>query len=211
MFTSDPFKVKPDLGQLALNGDWEKAVSFLPGEFRKEEVATEYLGQASEVAFEAFFNRAFFGIRRIGTPETLSQFVVDAAEALFTCTTGKEFFELIARSRKLSLGEKFAMAEIGAVNAWRSVGSFHIADPVECLSSFDALWRQLQFSPVGRNVTHPKAIEFVFDNDDGATHWFAIPLSSDSPPFALERDKMRAALRSFQICIDDRARNGASS
>lgn len=86
------------------------------------------------------------------------------------------------------------MTIIYAVDAWQSVGSFPIQDPASAISSMNGLWSQLEMSAVGQNNSHPKAVEFAFDNGDGTTHWIALPISNGPK---IIREKLEAALMSF--------------
>jgi hypothetical protein len=72
---------------------------------------------------------------------------------------------------------EFVFAEIGAVEAWKSVGAFHIDDPKMALQDIDQLLLQVSESSVGKDTVHLKAIEFVFSNGDGTNHWIALPIS----------------------------------
>jgi hypothetical protein len=196
MKTHENFDQRPDRGQLAFDGNWEEALSFLPGKFRTEAEVVEYLGKRAEVAFEAFFRDSFFGIRRRGKSEDLVHFVRASAEALHSAKPG-EFFQMLSNSLELPLAERFKHAEIGADRAWKSVGPFVIADPKVALESLDSLWTLLLKSPVGRNETRPKAIEFAYDNGDGTTHWFAFSVSENNPPYAISRSKIKNALETY--------------
>ena len=88
----------------------------------------------------------------------------------------------------------FLFAEIGAVDAWRSVGAFHIDDPKIALQDIDQLLSQLSESAVGKDSVHLKAIEFAFSNGDGTNHWIALPIS-DGPKIVAAM--LRTALESF--------------
>ncbi len=197
MIKNDIFKKSPNLGQLAVNGEWERAVAFEPGRFCELEEARRYLGSRREVAFEAFFDDAFFGIRHTGESENLSQIIVNYSRAISSSGNGYEFFKIISQDSAICLAQKFKHAEIGAVNAWNSVGAFLIADPIASLSDFDEMWKNISLAPVSHNTTHRKAIEFAFDNGDGTTHWFAFPISTDAPPFEIEMDKLKNALEVY--------------
>ena len=194
MFSHQLFQSAPDRGQLAVNGDWETALLFSRGEMQDESDVRDYLDGRQEVAFEAFFTNAFWGFRRIGDTEQLVQLIARCSQVLANAGSGGHFFEMIRHVTKLPLGLVFRCAEIGAVNAWRSVGPFSIKDPAAARLTFDSTWEQLNNSSVGCNITHPKAIEFAFDSGDETNHWFAVPVSSDSPPFEISRARLSEAL-----------------
>jgi len=58
----------PSIGQFALNGIWEKALSFEVDRPPSIDELREYLAGRNELAFELFFGASFFGVRFIGTP-----------------------------------------------------------------------------------------------------------------------------------------------
>ncbi|MCI0536263.1 MAG: hypothetical protein L0Z50_13670 [Verrucomicrobiales bacterium] len=87
-----------------------------------------------------------------------------------------------------------SFAEIGAVNAWRTVGTFHIPEPQAANMTFTTLWSAVSATAVARNVSHRKAIEFAFGNP--IQHWFALPVSTSDFPYELSAEMLRDALRS---------------
>lgn len=154
------FAGRPDFGKVAVDGVWEEAITFLPGEVPGI--------RGENVACEAFFGKAFFGLR---TPDV----------ARFSAAmTQPDFFAAI--EREFGLGGEFAFAEIGAEGAWRSVGAFRIQGAID--------WPALQAAPVWSDTTHDKALEFSFD---GGRFWFALPLGR-----VLDRDRVEEALRALQ-------------
>ncbi len=206
MIKCKEFTSSPDFGQLAVDGEWETATVLKPGDFCGLAQAKEYLGNRTEMAFEAFFNGAYFGIRHAGNPADLAQLIVQYASALHVSKDGHEFFNAIPSARIVHLSELFAFSEIGAVNAWGSVSPYRILDPTACLSKFQATWKTMGGTPVCKNITYKKAIEFVFENGDG-THWFAFPVSSSTPPFALEKEKLMKALKTYSAFRTGRCNN----
>lgn len=135
-------------------------------------------GSARDVACEAFFGEAFFGVRFVGPDPATS--VTSFAHAL----AGPDFFPAVVRDLGLPLAQRFTYAEVGAEGAWRSVGAFRIADPAH------PDWAVLMGSPVWHDTRHNKALEFSFDNGDGTTHWFALPLGRE-----LTRTRVAEVLR----------------
>lgn len=194
MISYPPFQSLPDRGQLAINGNWAQALRFSRGEAISESVVRAFLGNGNEVAMEAFFGDAFFGVRQLGATDHLIHLVHSFAEAMSVAHSGQEFFAKIEHTFNLRLGDAVQFAEIGAVDAWKNVGPFRIDIPTIASAEFEKLWEQVQAAPVYQNQTHPKAIEFAFHNGDGTTHWFAIPLSRDSSPFAIEQRQLKKAL-----------------
>ncbi len=158
---ADFFSGTPDLGKLAVDGCWEEAVAFAPGELTSAAEVEALVGDATDVACEAFFGQAFFGTRQ--TSDGVD-FVLWFARAL----ARPGFFEEVGQ--RFPLGRDFEYAELGAEGAWRSVGAYRLGD-------LDRLWDDLQEHPVWLDTTHEKALEFSYANGDGTTHWFALPVS----------------------------------
>lgn len=155
------FRSAPEFGKLAVGGVWEQAVVFRPGQ------VPAFGGLAGEVACEAFFGDAFFGVRRRGRVAELEDFVAAFAAAM-TAADGAAFFAAM-RDLGVPLRQRFLHAEVGAEGAWRSLGAVRLDGP--------AAWQRLMASPLWRDTSHAKAIEFVYDNGDDTTHWFALPVS----------------------------------
>ena len=183
---------RPNLGQFAKNGQWETAWGFQAVSAPLSEHVHDYLNGASEVAFEAFFDSAFFGIRLLGTTQEVARRATECAFALRNAVDGASFFADLANRLELdALGHDVSFAEIGAVNGWHTVGPFRI-DPLSDLSErFDTLWHSLCSSPVGKDVAYRKAIEFGYDLP--VPHWFALPVSGPLAPFQLDPDALQEA------------------
>jgi hypothetical protein len=171
------FAGAPDKGKVALDGAWEQALTFRPGELIREAEVPPMVAAATDVACEAFFGDAFFGLRHVG-PDA-RRFVVTFGQAL----AGPDFFAALTH---LPLAQDLQYAEIGAEGAWRSVGPYRLdsLDP-------DGVWVGLQSTAVARDTVHDKALEFSFGNGDGTTHWFALPVSRAGH---LDRDLLEQAL-----------------
>jgi hypothetical protein len=184
----DPrFSAAPTLGKFAVAGRWEEAVTFRPSQSPSEAQVRAHLGESQEVACEAFFGSAFFGVRTYG-PD-VAPFVTTFADAMGAAPDGPAFFASMAEIG-VDLGTGFAFAELGAEGAWASVGPLRITDP--CTVDVSDLWAQILVSPVGRDTTHGKALEFTFTG--GFTHWFALPVSDGA---IMSRDKVVEALRAY--------------
>lgn len=184
----------PQLGKLAFDGVWEQAVVFRPGELLDEQEAVGVVGQSGDIACEAFFGAAFFGVRRTGPSEELARFVVSFTRVLTATSGGAEFFAGVTEVLGIPLAQRFSHAELGAEGAWRSVGPFRIEDPAAALANLDEVWRKLQAAPVGREAVRDKALEFSYDNGDGTTHWFGFPVSDDG---LIVRSLVAEALQDF--------------
>lgn len=196
------FEAQPDSGQFAKNGSWEDAWAFEQNALPSRALVTDYLAGATEVAFEAFFGAAFFGARMSGEAQEVAEFSFACVSALGAATDGASFFSSLSKYKSLgAFGRQIVFSEIGAVNAWRSVGSVKTGEPRDALEKFDALWSSLASAPLARNTGHSKAIEFA-----GAFpiyHWFALPVSSSQPPFALDRELLRQALHFAATAMRD--------
>lgn len=181
-------------GKVAAAGKWEAAVTFRPGEFVTEADALDYLGDGCEVACEAFFGEAFFGIRLQGESVEVARDLATFAQAMSMAPAGADLFAVVGQGLNVALGRDFRYAELGAEGAWNSVGAFRILDPAAAVAGFDEVWDAVLATEVGREASHAKALEFTFDNGrgDGTTHWFAVPVSRGT---ALERAAVHAALR----------------
>lgn len=185
----DPrFSTAPDFGKLAVGGQWEQAVVFQPADVSLRDIE-ELLGPCEEVACEAFFGSAFFGVRTHGPDVT--GFVVAFVHAMRSAASGPAFFETV-RALGVVLETQFQFAELGAEGAWNSVGPLRIGDPCEALSDTNSLWRAVTASPVGRDRLHDKALEFTFAG--GAAHWLALPVSD---AHVVARTRLEDALRAF--------------
>jgi len=188
------FASTPTSGQFAKEGAWEHAWSFPSTCLPDEASVCAYLGKSSEVAFEAFFGDAFFGARLAGQPSAVESFANKCIQALHAASRGESFMAAFREHTRLDrLGKDVAFAEVGCVNAWRSVGAFRIQDPRGALSDLEPLWAALEHSPVGRDALHRKAIEFAFDHP--LPHWFGIPISASDGSNKISRTLLRDALR----------------
>ncbi len=176
-----------------MDGAWERALSFPSNRLPDEASLHAYLGDSTEVAFEAFFGDAFVGARIEGTPSAIRSFAGQCMLAMHAANQGESFVAAFGRHLQLGpLGEVLAFAEVGAVNAWRSVGAFRIQDPRGALADLEPLWVALQSSPAGRDTQHRKALEFAFEQP--LVHWFGIPISTPDAPGELSRALLEEAL-----------------
>lgn len=197
VFPSAPhFVSTPTSGQFAKGGAWEHAWSFqshcLPDPSRLH----AYLGESTEVAFEAFFGDAFFGARIEGSASVIRSFADQCMQAMRAANHGECFLAAFSQHLQLGpLGDVLAFAEVGAVNAWRSVGALRIQAPRGALFDFESVWDALERSPVGRDALHRKAIEFAFNHP--LSHWFGISISAPDAPCKVSPSLLRDALLLF--------------
>ena len=75
---------------------------------------------------------------------------------------------------------------MGAVNAWKSVGSFVMPEPSQTLIEFDKLWPLLCSSQLSLDVEHLKAVELAYS--EPIEHWVGIPVSIQEAPYSLSKD-----------------------
>ena len=187
------FKARPDRGQFAKGGQWEDAWAFAFDPAPSFEDVRHYLDGSTEVAFEAFFDDAFFGLRLRGTARDTARRAVECVAAATHATDGASFFTDLSRRLELdALGCAVSFAEVCAVNAWRSVGPFRIDRLADVSERFGTLWPSLCSSAVGKDVAHRKAVELA--QDKPVPHWFALPVSASTAPFRLDPQALRAAL-----------------
>jgi hypothetical protein len=185
------FQTKPTLAQFAKNGSWETAWAFKLETTPALNAITDFLEHTQELAFEVFFGHAFLGVRFEGEPDQVKIFALACVQAFEAARDASGFFEALGSQTGLNnFAQSFAFAEIGAINAWRSVGAFKILDLRE--PDLKTIWQELQPSSVAANTTQVKAIEFACKQP--IAHWLALPVSSLEPPFALQEHLIRQAL-----------------
>jgi hypothetical protein len=188
------FRIPPTAVQLAHGGDWENCrrwdIARLPDE---AEIARGLAGR-EEMAFELFGGTAFCGVRFTGSPATVGERIRACFAAARAAHRGADFFaELSARTGLTGWGAKVDFAEVGAVNAWKSTGAVRAEGLPAAEADFAAWWQAIARSPVARETAHPKAVEFACSAP--TPHWFALPISAAVPPYAPDRDLLRAAVR----------------
>jgi hypothetical protein len=185
------FQTAPTLAQFAKNGSWETAWAFTLETIPSETEVTAFLEHSNEIAFEVFFGHAFLGARFEAESDQVKKFAFACMEAFKIARDATTFFEALGSQTGLnSFAQSFSFAEVGAVNAWRSVGAFQINNLLE--PDLKTIWQALQTSSVAANTTHVKAIEFACK--EPIPHWLALPVSSLEPPFELQENMIRQAL-----------------
>ena len=187
------FQGPPTTAQFAKAGSWESAWSFDADHPPTGAAVIAYLDHCTELAFEAFFGHAFFGVRMVGTPEQIEAFAFEGLRALSASRRGG-FFEQMQQRFQLPVRDApLAFSELGCVNAWQSIGTVRIDDPQAAAGAFDDTWRAVQASPLSRDTCHVKALEFAFDAP--LAHWFGVPVSATEPPFELSAAALRRVLQ----------------
>ncbi len=153
-----------------------------------------YLADSTELAFEAFFGRSFFGARITGSVREVEAF---SSKCLLAVSAQQSFFDVFRHELGCPVaGQGPAFAEIGCVNAWRSVGAIHISRQQLAESAFERVWLSLVDSPVSRNTRDAKAIEFAFEYP--LAHWFGLPVSVATGPNTISESLLRQALGLFE-------------
>jgi hypothetical protein len=188
------FRSNPTSGQFAKNGAWEQAWSFDRTAVPDDAGVVSYLANTSEVAFEAFFGDAFFGIRFAGLPLAIEAFALNCVRAFREEGGGDSFFSALRENLGVEIfGSKVAFAEVGSVNAWRSVGAFRIEKPQYALANLEEVLTSLASSSVAQDPSHRKAIEFAFK--EPIPHWLGIPVSDSEAPYKISFVLLSQALQ----------------
>ncbi|MBX3604617.1 MAG: hypothetical protein KF788_05075 [Piscinibacter sp.] len=178
------FRSAPTRIQFAKDGAWEQAWAFAGGGLPPRSDLRAYLAGRTEIAFEAFFGRSFFGVRFVGEPAEVEAF---AARCLDTAEV-RGPLEVFRRRLGLPLLDEMpAFAEVGCVNAWRSVGAIRIWERGQPAMDFGTMWSAALRSAAGRDTSHAKAIEFAYESP--LPHWLGLPVSEPH-----ERNHLSAAL-----------------
>jgi hypothetical protein len=191
MLQHPSFQTAPTLAQFAKHGSWETAWAFTLETRPSRTEVNAFLESSREVAFEIFFGHAFLGVRFEAAPDEVQTFALACVNAFEAARDAKGFFESLGSQTGLThFAQSFSFAEIGAVNAWRSIGAFQIGDLLA--PDLESIWEALQTSTVATHTSHVKAIEFACKQP--IPHWLALPVSSLEPPFELREDLIRQAL-----------------
>jgi hypothetical protein len=177
--------------QFARNGAWEQAFAVDP-QVPDAQALARYLDGAGEIAFEAFFGEAFFGVRRTGSAAEVAAFAQACVRAL-PDDGGSPFLSRLAQAIGVPAADaRCVLAEVGCVNAWRSVGSVGAPFPFATARDTEAFIARVAASPVWSDTTHAKAIEFGFEAP--LPHWIALPVSDALPPYAPDLRRLRRAI-----------------
>lgn len=191
------FRSAPTSGQFAKGGEWERAWSFSTNSLPSEATVRDYVRPSKELAFEAFFGSAFFGARMVAQPPEVELFALTCLRAMHA-SRDRPFFSVFQEHLHVpSPDSSVSFAEIGCVNAWRSVGTIRIPDPLEALSAFEETWRAVELSAPYRDTAHPKAIEFAFEQP--FPHWFGVSVSPSGQPYRISKALLRTALQRLSV------------
>ncbi len=186
------FHIAPTHGAFAKNGSWESAWIFSTLVTPSPTEIAKYVENSNEVAFEAFFEDAFFGVRMSGETSSIEKFALTVVNHLCSAKSGGRFFELMEHSGYVCDRSIIQCMEVGAIFAWKSVGSFKLDVPEQALLNWNDWWPRLILSRVGLHNEHQKAVEFVYNGP--LPLWFGLPVSGSAPPYALSEQLLREAL-----------------
>ena len=191
MFDGLPqFRLAPTSCQFAKGGLWENAWSFPGSRLPSHPELVAYLAQCTEVSFEAFFGHSFFGARMTGSALEVESFSI---KCLSAARAQASFFPVLRRELGCPVpGQQPGFAEIGCVNAWRSVGAIRTSVPELAPARFEQLLQTVRRSSVGRDAQHAKAIAFAFERP--LAHWFALPISTPGESNQISEGLLRQAI-----------------
>ncbi|AOG21560.1 hypothetical protein [Acidovorax sp. RAC01] len=193
LIDSPQFSCSPTSGQFAKGGAWESAWSFSPDALPSEDAVREYLGGSTEVAFEAFFGPSFFGARMTGQPREVEWFALQCVRALNADRSPRFLTVLYEHLQLPRCQSSVSFAELGCVNAWRSIGTLRIDNLPVALAAFEDTWRAVESSAAFQDTRHDKAMEFAFETP--FAHWFGVPVSMPEETTRVSRDVLRDVMR----------------
>ncbi len=187
-FKIEYLKKRPNLAQFAINGIWEEAFSFTQNSIPKQKIISEKFSGIDDLAFEAFFDNSFFGLRN-NSKYTSLEFSKICIKNFLNCSNGYELLENLALDlHSEPFLRKLEFLELGAVNAWKSVGSVKLE-----LNDLIINWEELSKASVFKDKEHIKSIELAYSGT--FKHWFALPVSSSEPPYSIDRELFNSVLR----------------
>ncbi len=177
----------PSLGQFAKNAIWEYAWSFNACNPPSIKELKSYIEGVNEVAFELFFGASFFGMRLEGTSSYLLELTTHCLECMYNSIDFDSYVSALGNHPQCgTLCNEITHIEVGAVNAWKSVGSFIMPKPSQALIEFDKLWPLLCSVQLSQDVDHLKAVELTYS--EPVEHWVGIPVSLQEAPYSLSKD-----------------------
>ena len=190
------FKKPPSIGQFAKDGNWENALSFEMDNPISFDELKAYLATSTEIAFELFFDDSFFGIRFEGE----SNRVLELSEHCLACLHNISDFNTFIAALEAhpaigKLCQEVSHVEIGAVNAWKSIGSFVMPLPAQALANIDEVWSNSALTHLKNEDKHPKAVEIAYAAP--YPHWLGFPISTKEHPYALSKVMLTEVLRKF--------------
>ncbi len=157
------FESPPTTAQFAKNGMWEKALSFDVDKPPSIDELRTYLAGGNELAFELFFGASFLGLRMTGTPAFVLEFFRHCLVCLDNASSAASFIKAVENHASCGdLCREVTHMEVGAVNAWKSVGPYMFPPPDRTWDIIDELWAEIGATRLGDDVDHPKALEVAY-------------------------------------------------
>lgn len=154
----------------------------------------EYLSGATEIAFEVFVGQAFFGIRIRGEPGEVHRLSMALWCYFCLSDTGKQFIDHLESAESWTLLQGApSMVEIGAVNAWQSVGAFRLPASKLLLTELQKTCLYILQTPLGCDRKYAKALEIGYLHP--VVHWLGLPISDLQKPFAISSQMLVEALQ----------------
>jgi hypothetical protein len=188
------FENPPSIGQFASDGIWEKALSFRVETPPSIDELKTYLAGRNELAFELFFGASFFGVRFTGTPALVLELSRHCLNCLKNALDSDSFIRAVGNHALCGeLCREVTHMEVGAINAWKSVGSYLLPPPARTSGNIDKLWCEICAARLKNDDQHPKAIEFAYT--EPLPHWLGFPISMQQPPYALSKEMLREVLQ----------------
>ena len=192
------FEEKLTSAQFARNGCWENRWALDRNLRPDHKELQEYLSGATEIAFEIFVGKAFFGIRIQAEPDE----VYRLSMALWCCfclfDTGKKFIDNLEKVESWSLLKGApSMVEIGAVSAWQSVGAYRLPASRLRFTDLQKILFNILQTPLVRDCKHAKALEIGYLHP--VIHWLGLPISDLQEPFAISSQMLLDALQSLSL------------
>jgi hypothetical protein len=177
--------MNPHYLQFAKNGVWEEALKLeIPA---SKTILSDWLASASEdVALEIFFGEAsFVGLR-------LKPFHHEEELLHFCENPSIQHLHEIFAAPDLFLGKPY-FAELGVVNAWKSIGAKILWRQGEAIPTIENVAELLADSPLWLQ-SKPLALELSYTKPLG--HWRAVPVSQKSETgYRLDLDALYQALK----------------
>jgi hypothetical protein len=190
------FENPPSRGQFALNGQWENALSFNAYNPPSTDEIKTYLAGRNELAFEMFFDDLFFGMRFFGSPALILELSQNSLNCVKTSRDARSFIKAVGyHVLSIELCREVTHIEVGAVNAWQSIGSYLLPPPAQAFAHFDELWSDICTTELANDIKHPKAVEMAYG--EPLPHWIGFPISNQQPPYHLNKDMFREVLQTY--------------
>ena len=192
----EQLKNPPSTGQFAINGIWENTLSFKAHQPPSIDEIKTYFSDRNELAFELFFGELFFGVRFTGTPAYILELSEHCLKCMSIHSDLASFIKAVADHTLCGkLCHEMDYMEIGAVNAWKSIGSFRLPPLKDEPVDMNELWSEICTTPLAKDSKHPKAIEVAYNKP--LHHWLGFPVSYQQQPYSLRKDLFLAIVQHY--------------